>query len=80
MNELKVTFADIAFTETGSREFCLVEAEGHAGIHLAGFDLERLCADRLNEGRGNAYRKPGRYAILTSPAVTAPFIRTETRR
>ena len=74
-NGHSVAFDGIAFGETGSRDTCLVEADGHEGIYLAEFDLDRLRAYRLNEVWGNAYRKPGSYGLLTSPAVELPFIR-----
>ena len=58
-NGHSVAFDGIAFDETGTRDTCLVEADGHEGIYLAEFDLDRLRAYRLNEVWGNAYRKPG---------------------
>ena len=79
-NGHSVAFDGIAFDEKGSRETCLVRADGHEGVYLAEFDLDRLRAYRLNEVWGNAYRKPHCYDILTSPAVEAPFVRPEARR
>jgi predicted amidohydrolase len=79
-NGHSVAFDGIAFKETGPRDTCLVQADGHEGIYLAGFDLDQLRAYRLNEVWGNAYRKPGRYAVLTGVAVESPFIRPDVRR
>ena len=74
-NGHSVAFDGIAFDEAGSRDTCLVEADGSEGIFMAEFDLERLRLYRAAEVWGNAYRRPGTYGILTSPAVEAPFIR-----
>jgi N-carbamoylputrescine amidase len=79
-NGHSVAFDGIAFDEHGSRDTCLVEADGHEGIYLAEFDLDRLRTYRLNEAWGNAYRKPRRYDLLTSLAVEPPFIRPDARR
>jgi len=79
-NGRSAAFDGIAFKETGSRDTCLVQADGHEGIYLAEFDLDLLRAYRASEVWGNAYRKPGRYGRLTSPAVEPPFIRPEARR
>ena len=79
-NGHSVAFDGIAFDEKGTRDTRLVEAGGHEGVYMAVFDLERLRAYRLSESWGNAYRKPGRYAILTSPVVEPPFIRPDARR
>ncbi len=79
-NGHSAAFDGIAFKETGSRDTCLVEADGHEGIYLAEFDLENLRAYRSSEAWGNAYRKPGRYGILTSPEVESPFVRKDARR
>jgi predicted amidohydrolase len=79
-NGHSAAFDGIAFDEKGTRDTRLVEAGGHEGVYLAVFDLDRLRAYRLSEGWGNAYRKPGLYAILTSRAVEPPFIRADARR
>ena len=73
-------FDGVAFTETGSQDTTLVQADGREGVYLAEFDLDRLRAYRLNEVWGNASRKPSRYASLTSTAVEPPFVRPESRR
>jgi len=79
-NGRSAAFDGIAFKETGSRDTCLVQADGHEGIFLAELDLDWLRAYRANEVWGNAYRKPRRYGILTSPSVDPPFVRSNARR
>ncbi len=79
-NGHSVAYDGIAFDESGSRDTCLVEADGREGIFLAPFDLDRLRAYRADEVWGNAYRKVSRYGILTSPAVEEPFIRKDNRK
>ncbi len=79
-NGHSAAFDGIAFDEAGSRDTTLVQADGHEGIFMAEFDLDRLRAYRANEAWGNAYRKPSRYGLLVSPAVEAPFIRKDSRR
>jgi N-carbamoylputrescine amidase len=79
-NGHSVAFDGIAFDEAGTRDMCLVQADAHEGVYLAEFDLERLRAYRANEVWGNAYRRPGRYANLTDPAVRPPFVRPDATR
>jgi predicted amidohydrolase len=79
-NGRSAAFDGIAFKETGSRDTCLVQADGHEGIFLAEFDLNLLRAYRAGEVWGNAYRKPSRYGLLTSPSVDRPFLRSDARR
>lgn len=59
----------------GSRDTCLVEAGGDEGIYLADIDLDMLREYRAREVHGNAYRRPGRYHLLVSDEVRAPFVR-----
>ena len=79
-NGRSAAFDGIAFKETGSRDTCLVQADGHEGIFLAELDLNLLRAYRASEVWGNAYRKPQRYDLLTSPTVESPFLRPNARR
>jgi N-carbamoylputrescine amidase len=79
-NGHSAAFDGIAFKQTGARDTCLVQADGHEGIYLAEFDLDLLRAYRASEVWGNAYRKPSCYGMLTSRAVEPPFIRPEARR
>ncbi len=46
---------------------CVVEAGAKEGIYLAEFDLDALRNRRARSIRGNAYRRPHRYGLLTSP-------------
>jgi predicted amidohydrolase len=48
-NGHSAAFDGIAFKETGSRDTCLVQADGHEGIYLADLDLDWLRAYRANE-------------------------------
>ena len=79
-NGHSAAFDGIAFKETGPRDTCLVQADGHEGIFMAEFDLDWLRAYRANEIWGNAYRKPQSYGMLTSPSVEPPFLRPNARR
>jgi predicted amidohydrolase len=79
-NGRSAAFDGIAFKETGTRDTFLVQADGHEGIFLAELDLDWLRAYRASEVWGNAYRKPRRYGILTSPTVDPPFVRPDARR
>jgi predicted amidohydrolase len=78
-NGHSLAFDGIAFDEAGTRDTCLVEADGHEGVFLAEFDLARLRAYREREGWGNAYRKPGCYGSPTSKTVEPPFVRLDAR-
>lgn len=77
-NGHSVAFDGIAFDENGSRDMCLLEADGSEGIFIAEFDLEKLRAYRAAEVWG-AYRKPHAYANLLSTRVETPFIRADAR-
>jgi len=46
---------------------CLVKAGKEEGIFLARFDLKKLRTQRGSSIWGNAYRRPHRYGLLTSP-------------
>lgn len=72
-NGHSVAFDGIAFDENGSRDMCLVEADGSEGIFIAEFDMETLRAYRAAEVWG-AYRKPHAYANLLSTRVETPFV------
>ena len=63
----------------GSRDTCVLEADGKEGIYMAEFDMEMLRAYRKSEVHGNAYRRPDQYALLTDPAKSEPFIREDSR-
>ena len=57
------------------RDTLVVEAGEREGISLASFDLDAIRAYRTYETEGNAFRKPHRYGLLTSPDVAEPFVR-----
>jgi N-carbamoylputrescine amidase len=75
-NGHSVAYDPIAFDRHGkSRNTLVIEAGEDEGIYLAPFDLEKLRDYRLRESWGNAFRRPHRYGLLTSPEVQPPFIR-----
>lgn len=63
----------------GSRDTCILQADGSEGIFIARLDLEQLRAYRSSEVHGNAYRRPDKYGILTKTCIKAPFIRDDRR-
>ncbi len=64
---------------SGSRDTCLLEADGSEGIWVADFDLERLRRYRREEVHGNAYRRPREYGLICSEQVDEPFVRKDRR-
>ena len=66
--------------EEGSRDMCILEADGEEGLWLAEFDLELLRSYRRQEVHGNAYRRPELYGLLTEDTVRPPFVRKDRRR
>ena len=63
----------------GSRDTCLLETGGEAGVYTAIFDLDMMREYRKNEVHGNAYRRPDRYGLLLSEEKAVPFIRSDYR-
>jgi len=63
----------------GSRDTCLMEADGGEGIYIADFDLDMLRDYRSREVHGNAFRHPKKYTLLTAAEIAEPFIREEYR-
>ena len=59
----------------GSRDTCVLEADGAEGIFLAKFDLAMIRKYRQKEVHGNAFRRPRKYGILTEEKIEAPFLR-----
>ena len=59
----------------GSRDTCILEADGREGIFLAVFALDQLREYRREEMHGNTFRRPEKYGILLDEEVKAPFIR-----
>lgn len=64
----------------GSRDTCLVEADGNEGIFLAEFDMDMLRAYRESEVHGNSYRRVDKYKILLDDNKEYPFIRDDFRK
>lgn len=76
-NGHSVAFHPMAYDRRGNpQDTLVVEAGEHEGVYLAAFDLDALRAYREREVWGNAFRRPHRYGLLTSPEVAPPFIRT----
>ena len=63
----------------GSRDMCILEAGGKEGVYIAGLDLEQLWKYRKSEVHGNAYRRPGKYGLLTEEKIEEPFVRADRR-
>jgi N-carbamoylputrescine amidase len=80
-NGHSVAFSPVCFGENESSLNPLVVEVGEAeGVYLAEFDIDKLRVWREHEAWGNAFRRLGRYSILTSPAVEPPFIRSSATR
>lgn len=64
----------------GSRDTCILKADGNEGIYVAELDLEQLRGYREREVHGNACRHPEKYGLLTEDKVCYPFIREDYRK
>lgn len=64
----------------GSRDTCILEADGREGVYIAELDLKRLREYRKCEVHGNAYRHPEKYGILTEEKIQEPFVREDRRQ
>lgn len=64
---------------TGSRDTCILEADGSEGIWTAAFNMDRIRDYRRREVHGNAYRHPRKYGMLCSEEVREPFLREDHR-
>ncbi len=78
-NGHSIAFDPIAFDQHGSRDTLVIEAGEAEGVYLAPFDLEAIRDYRSREAWGNAFRRPHRYAALTSLDVQPPFVRVNER-
>ena len=78
-NGHSIAFDPIAFDANGSRETLVIEAGEAEGVYLATFDLDAIRAYRQREAWGDAFRRPGAYAALTSAKVAPPFLRVNER-
>jgi len=63
----------------GSRDTCILQADGKEGIYLARLDLEQLRSYREKEVHGNAYRHPLKYGLLIDTKINQPFVRKNYR-
>ena len=63
----------------GSRDTCILQADGEEGIYLARLDLAQLRRYRESEVHGNAYRHPEKYGLLIATEIKAPFVREDRR-
>jgi predicted amidohydrolase len=71
-----VAFDPMAYAPNGdARDTLVIQAGRSEEIYLASFDLDAIRAYRRRETLGNAFRRPHRYGLLTSPAVESPFDR-----
>lgn len=64
---------------SGSRDTCLVEADGSEGIFVVEFDLDMMRKYRSYEVHGDAYRRPERYGLLIADDKKEPFLRADFR-
>ena len=64
---------------SGSRDTLLVEADGKEEIYIAEFDINMLREYRKKDVHANAYRRPGKYNLLTDKIKIQPFIREDYR-
>ena len=62
-----------------SRYAQLAMASAQEAMADSALDLEQLRAYRASEVHGNAYRRPGRYGLLTECAIEPPFVRPDYR-
>lgn len=65
---------------SGSRDTCILEADGREGIYIAELDMDMLRAYRASEVHGNAYRHPQKYQILIDDQINEPFVRNDYRK
>lgn len=63
----------------GSRDTCILQADGEEGVYIAGLDLEQLRSYREKEVHGNAYRHPKKYGFLVDTGISYPFVRENHR-
>ncbi len=78
-NGHSIAFDPIAYDKGGSRDTLVIEAGESEGVYLASFDLEAIRDYSRREAWGNAFRRPQRYAALTSLDVQPPFVRVNER-
>ena len=80
-NGHSVAFDGMAFRHNHKgRDTLIVEAGELEGVYMAPFDVEAIREYRAREIWANAYRRPSRYGLLTSPEVHEPFERADATR
>ena len=63
----------------GSRDMCILQADGAEGVYVAELDLEQLRRYRASKVHGNAFRRPQKYGLLLDTGVRPPFVRPNRR-
>lgn len=63
----------------GSRDTCILQADGEEQLCIARLDLDGLRAYRESEAQGNAYRHPQKYSLLVETKIEPPFVREDYR-
>lgn len=80
-NGHSVAYSPVCFgDDERSLDPLIIEAGEAEGVYLAEFDLDKIRTWREHEVWGNAFRRPGRYALLTSTVVEPLFIRPKATR
>lgn len=64
---------------TGSRDTCILQADGREDMFIAELDLKQLREYRNTEVHGNAYRRPSIYGLITENKIEPPFVRDDYR-
>lgn len=64
---------------SGSRDTCLLKADGEEGVYIAELDVDMLRRYRESEVHGNAFRCPQKYGELTKSEIQEPFVRKQYR-
>lgn len=74
-------FDGVAYLPTleGSRDTCILQADGQEGIYIADLDVGQLRDYREKEVHGNAFRHPKKYGLLTETEIQEPFVRDKYR-
>ena len=63
----------------GSRDTCILEADGTEGMFVAEFDMDMIREYRKTEVHGNAYRRPKKYNLLIDTSKDDVFLRDDFR-
>ncbi len=75
-------FDGVAYWEgfEGSRDTCVLEADGGEGVFTGVLDLGMLRAYRKTENQANTFRRPSLYGALTEEGISEEFRRPGYRR